>query len=71
MLFPERLIRHSLRSVAGVKKPSESLDNKKQAVILFVERALGRQTKTDSTQDNSYEPTFNPDTGCSNPNQKP
>jgi len=27
------------------KKPSESLDNKKQAVILFVDRALARQKK--------------------------
>jgi len=29
-----------------LKKPSERLDNKKQAVILFVDRALARQPKT-------------------------
>jgi hypothetical protein len=42
------------------KKPPESLDNKKQAVILSVDRALARQPKIYGTQDNSYESTFNP-----------
>ncbi len=55
----------------AIKKPSESLDNKKHAVILFIDRALARQIKRNGNQDNSYEPTLNPHTGCSNPNQKP